>query len=530
MIEVRLSPESRPIGPDHRPFVIAELSGNHGGKLDVALEILDAVAAAGADAVKLQTYTADSMTIDHDGPGFLVESGPWAGRTLHDLYREAATPYDWHEALFARGRERGVLVFSSPFDIAAVDFLEGLGAPCYKVASPEVVDIPLIERIAATGKPVVLSTGMADLVEVGNAVATLRHGGCTQLVILHCVSGYPTPVEEMNLATMAGLATVFDVPVGLSDHSLGIDVPIAAAALGACAIEKHVTLRRADGAIDAFFSLEPDELAALVRGTAAAHAARGAVRFDPVEAEMATRQFRRSLYVVADVAAGEPLTPENVRSIRPGFGLPPADLRRVLGRRATRDLRRGEPLSWDLVGAPVVADAPSTVPIDGGELRILTPDDVTEAYVDGLNDPEVHRYLMAPRLRTQTIDGVRAFVAANRDDAASILYGLFVDDTLRGTVRLSGIGPDAAADIGIALFDRTVWGQGWGRRAIEAASKVAESLGVAQLVAGIAAQNEASRRAFAAAGYVHDRSADHEMAGFERELWRRTVGSRDNRH
>ena len=347
---VVLADGTRPLGADHAPFVIAEMSGNHKGELERALAIVDAAADAGADAVKLQTYTADSMTIDHDGPGFVVESGPWGGRRLHDLYREAGTPYEWHRALFERGQQRGVLVFSTPFDVAAVDFLEELGAPCYKVASPEVVDIPLIERVASTGKPMIMSTGMATLAEVAEAVDAARGAGCNQLVLLHCVSGYPTPPREMNLRTIAHLSEAFGVPVGLSDHSTGVAVPIAAAALGAVAIEKHVTLARAEGGVDAFFSVEPAELRALVDGTRDAHAARGEVRYEPTEAEETTRPFRRSLYVVADVAAGERLTGDNVRSIRPGFGLHPRALPLVLGRRAARDLARGEPLRWDAIG------------------------------------------------------------------------------------------------------------------------------------------------------------------------------------
>lgn len=341
--------DGRPLGPDHPPYVVAEMSGNHNGDITRAFAIMEAARAAGADAVKLQTYTADTITLDHDGPEFLIEGGLWHGRRLHELYREAHTPWDWHPALFAKGRELGLAVFSSPFDATAVDLLEGLGAPAYKIASFELVDLPLIRRIAATGKPLVMSTGMARLGEIDDAVRAAREAGCRQLLLLHCVSGYPTAPEDANLRTLPHLAQAFGVQAGLSDHTPGISVSVAAVALGATFIEKHFTLRRTDGGPDAAFSLEPAELAELVRGCRTAHAALGRVTYELKPSERPSLTFRRSLYVVADMDAGDTLTPENLRSIRPGYGLPPRHLPELLGRRVRRAVARGTAMSWDLV-------------------------------------------------------------------------------------------------------------------------------------------------------------------------------------
>lgn len=339
----------RPIGPDHPPYVIAEMSGNHKGDIGRALALIEAAKAAGADAVKLQTYTADTITIDHDGPGFTLQGGLWDGRRLYDLYEEAHTPWDWHERLFEHAHAVGITVFSSPFDPTAIAFLERLGAPAYKCASFEIVDTPLIGLMAVTGKPLIISTGLASPQDITEAVAAARAGGARDLILLHCTSGYPTPPSQMHLRTLQDLGRVHDVIPGLSDHTLGTAVSVAAVALGACVIEKHFTLARADGGVDSAFSLEPHELARLTADCRDAWEALGQVRYDEVEAEAGNRGLRRSLYVVADIAEGEALTPTNMRSIRPGLGLAPKYYAAVLGRRAARDLKRGEPLDWDLL-------------------------------------------------------------------------------------------------------------------------------------------------------------------------------------
>ena len=337
------------VGAGQPPLVVAEMSGNHMGQLERALEMLRAAHRAGAEAVKLQTYTADTITLDHDGPGFRIEGGLWHGRTLHDLYREAHTPWEWHEALFREGRRLGLIVFSTPFDETAVDLLEGLGTPAYKIASFELIDRPLIARVAATGKPMIMSTGMATLGEIDNAVTAARQAGCRDLALLHCVSGYPAPAADYNVRTVAHLGKTFDVVAGLSDHTLGTATAVAAVALGAAIIEKHFTLCRADGGPDAAFSLEPAELQTLVADCRTAWLALGDVAYGCRSSERPGLVFRRSLYAVRDIAAGEVFGPDAVRSIRPGFGLPPADLPRVLGRRARVAVSRGTPLSWELI-------------------------------------------------------------------------------------------------------------------------------------------------------------------------------------
>jgi N-acetylneuraminate synthase len=348
----------RRIGPDEPIYVVAELSANHGHDYERAAQLVRAAAEAGADAIKLQTYTAETMTIDSREPPFVIDGTLWAGRTLYDLYEEAHTPWEWHGPLRDLAAEQGVHLFSTPFDASAVDFLEELGVPAYKIASFEIVDLPLLRRIGATGKPVIASTGMASLGEIEEAVTTLRGAGTTELVLLHAVSAYPAPPESMNLSTIPALAETFGTLVGLSDHTLGTAVPVAARMLGACVVEKHFTLARADGGPDAEFSLEPDEFRAMVDALRVAEAARGRVRFGIEAAESESIVFRRSLFVVEDIAAGEPFTDQNTRVIRPGFGLHPRHLDDVLGRRAARDARRGTPLSWSLVGDGDAEEAP----------------------------------------------------------------------------------------------------------------------------------------------------------------------------
>ena len=339
----------RIVGPGHPPYIVAELSGNHGGSLTRALQLVEVAAEAGADALKLQTYTADTITIDHDGPGFIIKEGLWKGRTLHSLYQEASTPWEWHEALFAKCRELGIAAFSSPFDWTAVDFLQELEVPAYKIASFEILDIPLIEKAAATGKPLIFSTGMANDTEIREAIAAARSAGAKGVVVLHCNSGYPTPAGDANLLNMAHLKALTNAAVGLSDHTLGTAVPVAAVALGAVMIEKHLTIRRADGGPDAAFSLEPQEFERLCRDCRAAFESLGEARRGVTASESTNVQFRRSLYIVQDVQAGEVFTIDNVRSIRPGFGLAPKHLRDILGKGAAVDVSRGTPLSWDLI-------------------------------------------------------------------------------------------------------------------------------------------------------------------------------------
>lgn len=339
----------RLVGPGQRPYIVAELSANHGGSIDRALAVMEAAKAAGADAIKLQTYTADTITIDHDSADFRIRGGLWDGRRLYELYVEAHTPWEWHDALFAKGRALGIPVFSTPFDETAVAFLEKYDPPVYKIASFEMIDLPLVQCVAATGRPVIMSTGMATPDEIAESVAAFRDAGGRDLILLHCVSGYPTPAEQSNLRRIPELAKQFGCPIGLSDHTLGTDVAIASVALGACLIEKHFTLRRADGGPDAAFSLEPDELRALVHGTRTAFESLGTGAPARSDVETASLAFRRSIYVVADIGAGEPLTKQNIRIIRPGYGLAPKELPRLLGRKARRALARGTALTWDLV-------------------------------------------------------------------------------------------------------------------------------------------------------------------------------------
>ncbi|MDX2193363.1 MAG: pseudaminic acid synthase [Gemmatimonadales bacterium] len=349
----------RPIGPDHPPYVIAELSANHLGRYDRAIAIIDAAADAGADAVKLQTYRAETMTLPGDGPGFRIEGGLWDGRTLHDLYLEAATPWEWHAPLFAHARARGLHVFSSPFDTEAVALLERLDAPALKIASFELVDLALVAAAAQTGRPLIMSTGMAALDDAAEALACARAHGARAVALLHCVSGYPTPPDQANLGMLATLRARFGVTVGLSDHSPGHLVAALAVGLGASIVEKHLTLARADGGPDGAFSMEPAEFAELVRGCRTAWAATRP-QAGRSAAEAPSMVFRRSLYAVEDIPAGAPLTVANVRAIRPGLGLQPRHLPALLASRASRFIPRGTPLAWEHV---VGAEAPEPVEV-----------------------------------------------------------------------------------------------------------------------------------------------------------------------
>ncbi len=336
---------------DGYPFIIAEMSGNHNQSLERALAIVDAAADAGVDAVKIQTYTADTMTIDIDTGEFFIsdKDSLWKGETLYHLYEKAHTPWEWHKAIFKRCKERGIMGFSTPFDDTSVDFLEDLGVPCYKIASFENVDLPLIRKVARTGKPIIASTGMTTVAELSDLVRTVRENGCTDLTLLKCTSSYPASPEGTNLRTIPHMRELFSCAVGLSDHTLGIGAAVASVALGAVVIEKHFTLSRAEGGVDAAFSLEPAEMVQLVRECRTAALALGTVSYERAEQEQKSLQFRRSLYVVEDMKAGDVFTEKNLRRIRPGMGLSPKYYDALLGRCVKCDVKRGTPVSWDLV-------------------------------------------------------------------------------------------------------------------------------------------------------------------------------------
>lgn len=342
----------RRLDTDAPALIVAEMSGNHNQSLDRALAIVDAAADAGAHAIKLQTYTPDTMTIDFDGPGFVVDdkNSLWAGRSLYDLYRQAHTPWDWHAPIIERAAQRGMLCFSTPFDESAVDFLESLHTPCYKIASFENTDLPLICKAASTGKPLIISTGMASLSELDEAVRTAREAGCRELVLLKCTSTYPATPQNTNILTIPHLRELFGCQVGLSDHTMGVGVSVASVALGAVMIEKHFTLQRSDGGVDSAFSLEPAELRSLVVETERAWQALGRVSYGATAAEQASKAYRRSLYITSDMHAGEVLSASNMRAIRPGNGLPPKHYDQLIGRRVKVDVRRGTALNWDLIG------------------------------------------------------------------------------------------------------------------------------------------------------------------------------------
>jgi pseudaminic acid synthase len=333
-----------------RPYLIAEMSGNHNNSLERALEIVDAAANSGADAIKLQTYTADTMTLDLKTPDFVIDdpTSLWNGRQLYDLYHEAHTPWEWHAPIIKRAAECGIDCFSSPFDATAVDFLESLGVPAYKIASFEMVDIPLIKKVAATGKPMIISTGMASVAEIGEAVAAAKSAGVDDVVLLKCTSTYPATPENTNLVTIPNIQNTFDCSVGLSDHTHGCGVAVASVALGVCVIEKHFTLRRADGGVDSAFSLEPHEFQLMREECDRAWQAMGRITYGGTSAEEKSRQFRRSLYISQDMAVGDRLTAENMRAVRPGFGLPPKFFDTLIGKRVARPLVAGTAVDWSI--------------------------------------------------------------------------------------------------------------------------------------------------------------------------------------
>ncbi|MDB5037192.1 MAG: pseI [Bacteriovoracaceae bacterium] len=341
----------RKVGLAHPPFIIAEMSGNHNQSLDRAFELVDAAAKAGAHALKIQTYTAETMTLNLKENEFSIRDPKslWNNRSLFDLYQEAHTPWDWHKPIFDRCKRHGMMGFSTPFDATAVDFLESLQIPFYKIASFEVTDLPLIQKVASTGKPMIISTGMASVSELEDAVKTARKAGCKDLVLLKCTSTYPATPENTNILTIPHMRDLFQCEVGLSDHTMGVGVSVASVALGAVVIEKHFTLSRAEGGVDSAFSLEPEELKSLVVETERAWKSLGAVHYGPTEKEKASLQFRRSLYVAEDMKAGEVFTKKNLRAIRPGFGLPPKFFDEVLGKKVSADVKKGTALKWDLV-------------------------------------------------------------------------------------------------------------------------------------------------------------------------------------
>jgi N-acetylneuraminate synthase len=345
----RFSIEGRSIGEGQAPFVIAEMSANHNGKFEAALSIIDEAHRAGADAVKIQTYRADTITLNSDLPDFQITDGLWAGRTLYELYEWAHTPWEWHAPLFEHARKLGIRIFSSPFDTTAVDLLESLGAPAYKIASFEAVDLPLIKYVASTGKPMIISTGMANEEEIQDAIDAARSGGCNDLAILHCVSGYPAPAEDYNLMTIPDMAKRFGVPVGLSDHTLDNTTAIASVALGACIIEKHFTLDRSGGGPDDSFSLEPAELLELCTGARTAWSALGRVDYGRKASERGNIRFRRSLYFVKALRAGDIVTADSVRSVRPGYGAPPKMLDEIVGRRMKATVAENSRVDLDLL-------------------------------------------------------------------------------------------------------------------------------------------------------------------------------------
>lgn len=340
----------RKIGKGHPPYIIAELSANHNGSLERAFETIKAAHENGAHAIKIQTYTADTMTIDCDREDFMIHGGLWGGYKLYDLYKWAETPFEWHKAIFDYAASLGITIFSTPFDESAVDLLDSLGTPAYKIASFEATDLPLIRYVASKGKPVIMSTGMCSESEISEAVATAREAGCEKLILLHCISSYPAPMDQANLLQMPRLTERFETIPGLSDHTLGTTASVAAVALGACVIEKHFTLSRNDKGPDSEFSIEPDELKRLCQDTFDAWSALGKPGFERQKAEEGSKHFRRSVYFIKDMKAGEIITPAHIRRIRPGFGLPPKYFDQLIGKRVKKDVDRGTATDWELIG------------------------------------------------------------------------------------------------------------------------------------------------------------------------------------
>lgn len=343
--------ENKKIGVGYKPFIIAEMSGNHNQSLDRAIEIVDAAAKAGVDAIKIQTYTADTMTLNLNKNEFLISNKDslWYGNSLYDLYKKAHTPWEWHEAIFQRCKKHNVIAFSTPFDETAVDFLETLNVPVYKIASFENIDLPLIRKVAATGKPIIISTGMATIAELDEAVSAAKQSGCNNLILLKCTSTYPASPENSNITTIPHMRDLFNCHIGLSDHTLGIGVPIASVALGATVIEKHFTLARSDGGVDAAFSLEPAEMQLLVSETERAFKSLGKIHYGTTDEEKASLTFRRSLYIIENMQQGDVFSEKNVRAIRPGLGTAPKYFEQFKGKRVNRDVKKGTPLTWELI-------------------------------------------------------------------------------------------------------------------------------------------------------------------------------------
>lgn len=479
---------AREVGGEAPVFIVAELSANHGQRRDIALRTVEAAADAGADAIKLQTYTPDTLTLKSSAEHFVVKSkNEWAGRTLHDLYAEAMTPWEWHAELIEAARARGLACFSTPFDATSVSFLEKLGVPCHKVASFELNDLPLVETIARTGKPMILSTGMASLADIEAALATCRDAGNDDLALLRCVSCYPARPETMDLRSfeiLRGLGVV----LGLSDHTRDATVAIASVALGAKIIEKHFIVDRSLGGPDAFFSLEPSELKELVRVVRSTEAALGRPRFGPSPDEVANTAFRRSLFVSERVARGETLTARNVRSVRPSHGLDPRHLGAVLGRTATRDIDPATPLAWDMVGP-----APSTRAV---ALRRASPDDAARLLA-WRNDP--HTRAMSVSDEEITAEQHRAFLVASLDSADRLLFIAEAEGQPVGTLRLDRL-PGATLEVSLTVAPEERR-RGYSASLLRAAEVEASRLGATRLVAVLRPENVASRKAFEGAGY-----------------------------